>query len=267
MSLAADPDVVPSYPGLLRLDGRTVVVLGAGAGMGRQSVHALAQAGASVVCVDRELDLAAVVAEEVGGHAVGADVTDRAAMDRAFAEAAGHGPVTGVVDVVGMALMGAIDEFDDDRWDQQFAVCLRHVLLTVQIGGAAVANAGGGALVFVGSGSGDAYCPGQAVYGASKAAVHRLATSAGRELAPRGVRVNVVAPGLTRTPRLDAALPASAWTDYERRIPRGRAGTPAEIAGPILFLISELSAYVNGQVLTVDGGLGGSLPALGTAEP
>ncbi|HEX4247690.1 MAG TPA: SDR family NAD(P)-dependent oxidoreductase [Pseudonocardia sp.] len=255
-----DLDPPPDYPGLLRLDGRVLVVLGAGAGIGRQCAHALAQAGATVVCVDREPASAKAVADEVGGHAVTADVTGRAEVTRVFREAAAVGPVTGVVDIVGLAVLRPLLDFDDADYDRQFDVVLRHAFLTLQLGGRAVADAGGGAMVFIGSVSGHTYAAKETVYGAAKAALHRMVESAGRELAPLGVRVNAVAPGFTRTPRLNVLLDEAQWAAVGAGIPRGHAGAPAEIAGPVLFLVSELASYLTGQTITVDGGMTGVLP-------
>jgi NAD(P)-dependent dehydrogenase (short-subunit alcohol dehydrogenase family) len=261
MKAGADPDTefVPDYSGLLRLDGRVIVVLGAGAGMGRQSAHALSQLGARVVCVDQDADLAKQIAAEVDGVPLTADVTRRADMERIFAEASRIGPVTGLVDIVGIAMLGPLLEFDDERWNRQFDLVVRHAFLALQIGGRAISDAGGGSMVFIGSISGHTHAPGETVYGAAKAALHRLVESAGRELGPRGVRANALAPGFTRTPRLNAMLSEEQWSAVGAGIPRGRAGTTAEIAGPVLFLVSELSSYLNGQVLTVDGGMSGAI--------
>lgn len=261
--ISVDASAVPDYLGRLRLDGRRVVVLGAGAGIGRQSAHALAQAGASVVCVDREPQLAADIAAAVGGDAQMADVTSREDVERVFAAAASTGPpISGVVDVVGMAATGLLADTDDATFQSQLSFVLHHAYLALQIGGRVLAETGGGSIVIVGSMSGLGYAPGQAVYGAAKAALHHLVMSAGREFAAASVRVNAVAPGLTRTPRLEEKLATSVWASAGRHIPRGYAGTPAEIAGPILFLMSELASYVTGQILAVDGATSGNIPDL-----
>jgi NAD(P)-dependent dehydrogenase (short-subunit alcohol dehydrogenase family) len=109
----------------------------------------------------------------------------------------------------------------------------------------------------------------EVVYGTAKAALHYLVLSAASELARDGIRVNAVAPGFIRTPRLEQMLGADQWALVDRAIPLGRAAQPHEIAAPLLFLASELSSHVTGQVLAVDGGLANeaALPALAFAKP
>jgi NAD(P)-dependent dehydrogenase (short-subunit alcohol dehydrogenase family) len=250
-----DRSEVPDFGALARLDGRRFVVLGGGNGIGRQVCHALAQAGAAVVCVDRSPELAEAVAAEVEGESLVADVTRRDELEHVLAQ----GQVSGLVDIVGMPVLGPLAELNDDDWERQFDLVLRHAFLAMQIGGRTIAAAGGGAMVFVGSISGVAHVPGQAAYGAAKAALHQLVASMGRELAPAGVRVNAVAPGFTQTPRLLTILSSEQWSQVSSIIPRGAAGRPSEIASAILFLASDLSSYVTGQVLAVDGGMTGQV--------
>lgn len=260
MSAAAD---IPDYASRLRIDGQAFVVLGAGAGMGRQSAHALAQAGATVFCVDRDLDLARAAAAEIGGAAGAGDITDRPDVERLFAEAReAVGPIRGVVDVVGVAHQGPLADTDDATWHRQFQTVVDHAYLALQIGGAEITRAGGGSMVFIGSMSGSMRVENQTAYGTAKAALHHLVSCMGVELAPAGVRVNAIAPGFVRTPRLDEILGDEQWGRIADRIPRGSAAHPSEIAGPVLFLASGLSSYITGQVITADGGMGHTLPSL-----
>lgn len=248
---------VPDYLSLLRLDGRGFIVLGAGQGIGEQAAHALAQAGARVLCVDREDSLARRVAEAVGGVPCAADVTSRTDMERVFDTAREHfGRLHGVVDIIGVAGIKPLSAVTDDAWTQQFDIVLRHAYLAIQIGAERMAADGGGCFAFVGSMSGGRAVPNQTAYAVSKAALHHLVRCAGVEYARRGVRINAVAPGYVRTPRLNQRLDADAWAAISSVIPIGRPATPAEIAGPLLFLASDLSAHLTGEVINVDGGAG-----------
>jgi NAD(P)-dependent dehydrogenase (short-subunit alcohol dehydrogenase family) len=259
VSTAPDPvetEEAPDYTALSRLDGRTVVVLGGGAGIGRQTSLALAQLGAGVVVVDNAAERAEAVAKETGGVGLTADVTDRAAFEQLLADAERlSGPVRGVVDIIGAAAIGPITALDDAAWERQVNVNLRHAFLAAQLAGPRIAENGGGAMVFVGSISGVRSVPDQALYGALKAAVHHLVVTQAHELAGRGVRVNAVAPGWTKTPRLRDRLGAEKWAIVDETVPRGAAADPWEIAGPIAFLMSPLAGYVTGQVIAADGGM------------
>src|SRR5512132_1784524 len=113
-----DDSPIPDYPGLLRLDGRRFLVLGAGQGIGRQASHALAAVGARLACVDQEPDLAADIAGEVGATPLSGNAFDRADMERMFAEAdRALGGLDGVVDIIGMARYADIAEMTDDDWN------------------------------------------------------------------------------------------------------------------------------------------------------
>jgi NAD(P)-dependent dehydrogenase (short-subunit alcohol dehydrogenase family) len=256
------------YPGALKLDGKAFVVIGAGGGgMGTESSLALAQAGAELLLVDIDSAQANEIASATGGTAHTCDVTDRAGMQAVFARANElfGSRFHGVVDIVGIAQAGPLPSFDDSAIERQFNTVLRHALLATQIAAPMLAKNGGGTLVFVGSISGVSAIASQAVYGMAKAALHHLARYAAQEFGPSGVRANVVAPGFVQTPRLKRALPTEVWDTLAASNPLRRVAEPKDIAKAILFLASDLSSYVTGNVLTLDGGISNNvvLPDLG----
>lgn len=145
-----DSSPVPDYLQKLRLDGRNYVVLGAGLGMGRQTCHALSQAGAAhVLCVDIDEDRASEVAAEIpGGLSWHGDVTKRPEVVRLAADASQQlGRINGFVDIIGMAQWKSILEIDDEIWDWEFDICLRHAYLCSQELGKLMVASGGGTMV------------------------------------------------------------------------------------------------------------------------
>src|SRR5262249_29692819 len=154
-------------------------------------------------------------------------------MERIFAAAREHGPVRGVIDIVGMPHLGPLANLDDRLWGSQFDLVLTHAFLAIQVGGKAIADAGGGAMVFVASMSGLTQIQGQVAYGAAKAALMQLVAGMGLEFGPLRVRVNAVAPGFVRTPRLNTMLSEDQWGQIANLIPLGAPAQPAEIAAPI----------------------------------
>jgi NAD(P)-dependent dehydrogenase (short-subunit alcohol dehydrogenase family) len=257
---AADGEAVPDYPGLLRLDGRRFVVLGAGQGTGRQAAHALASVGARVACVDLEGDRAAAVAAEVDGLALVGDMTVRADVERVVDETSRRfAGLDGIVDIIGMARYAPLLELSDEEWDWHFDVVLRHAYLAVQVGGRAL-SAAGGTLVFVASVSGLTSAPRHAAYGAAKAGLMSLTRTAAVELGPARVRVNAVAPGVVWTPRVSVFLGDEGRARNEANAPLRRIASTSDIAAAILFLCSDLAAFVTGQTLVVDGGVSAKFP-------
>jgi NAD(P)-dependent dehydrogenase (short-subunit alcohol dehydrogenase family) len=238
------------------LSGQGTVVLGAGAGMGAESCRALSEAGATLLCVDRDPELAGAIAEECGGIPIAEEVTSREGMQRILAKAgeAFGTSFKGLVDIVGMANPQPLEKFDDASFQAQLDIILRHAFLAIQLGAPMIAANGGGAMTFIGSGSGLRSVPNQTVYGLAKAALHHLVLCSSREFAARGVRMNVIAPNYVRTPRLLKALGEDFWRKVDEAAPMKRAGTTEDIASVVLFLQSSLAAYVTGNVLTLDGG-------------
>ncbi|MFD3582414.1 SDR family NAD(P)-dependent oxidoreductase [Streptomyces sp. NPDC058683] len=248
-------ELTPDYRGLIDLKGRHVLVLGGGLGIGRQTCLAAANVGARVSVVDRDPERAAAVADEVDGLALTGDATDRADVERLVAEAvARFGPLHGLADIVGISDNGPLGEVTDELWQRGLDLNLRHVFLALQIGARAMTE--GGSMVFVGSVSGLRSAPHHAVYGAAKAGLVNLVSTASLELGP-DIRVNVVAPGQTATPRVAERHPEPDYYDKAAaQVPLGRVGRTSDIASAILFFLTDLSAWITGQTLVVDGGAG-----------
>jgi NAD(P)-dependent dehydrogenase (short-subunit alcohol dehydrogenase family) len=258
--VSTDDTPVPDYPGLLRLDGKRFVVVGAGQGIGRQTAHALASVGAKLICVDNRDDLAKEISEEVGGVPFVADATRREDADAAVKACVDEfGGIDGMVDIVGMAkYRDAVDTSDED-WDWTFDMVLRHAYVFSQ----AVAKAmgpDGGCMVFVASVSGIFSAPRHAAYGAAKAGLMSWVRSLAVELGPQNIRVNAVAPGMVWTPRISQLVGEKGREMQSRNAPLGRVALPQDIASGILFLASDLASYVTGQTLVVDGGVGVKFP-------
>ncbi|KUH69813.1 hypothetical protein AU184_08795 [Mycolicibacterium novocastrense] len=252
----ADSSAVPDFLAMTSMAGKGAVVLGAGQGIGRQVSHALAQAGATVLCVDREADLAKEVAQEVSGIACSADVTTREGMQSVFdlARLKLKNPQA-IVDIVGRAYIGPIEELDDDAYQAQHNMVYRHAWLAIQLGAPWLAENGGGSIVLIGSVSGIASFQGQALHGSNKAALHHLGRCAAVEYGPRAVRINSVAAGSTRTPRLNQMIGDGGWDEVAASVPLRRPADPADIASVVLFLCSAMSRHVTAQTLVVDGGV------------
>src|SRR5947208_1663034 len=258
---STDDSPVPRYLERIRLDGRGVVVVGAGQGIGRQTCHALAQAGAKVFCVDNVEALAKEVADEIGGVAWAADARDRGDVERSVEAATRElGRIDGLGDIVGMAKYASILETTDEDYDWTFDVVFRHAYLYSQACGWAMAESGGGTMVFVASVSGITSAPRHAAYGAAKAALMSWIRSLAVELGPSGVRANAVAPGLVWTPRISQYLGDEGRELNVQNTPLRRIAEPKDIASALLFLSSDLSSFVTGQTLVVDGGVGSKFP-------
>ncbi len=240
---------------------RTAFVTGASRGIGRAVAVALARQGHRVAFCYSTDDAGAKetqrAIEETGASAlaVRADVADAASVDAAFTEIEGTwSPVEILVNNAGVTRDGLVARMTDEQWDVVLQTNLTGAFHTTRRATRHMMKARYGRIVNVSSASGQTGAPGQANYSAAKAGLVGLTRSVARELAPRGICSNLVAPGPIVTAMTDA-MPDDwrAWA--EGAVPLGRLGTTEECAAVVAFLCSEAAGYVTGAVVPVDGGL------------
>lgn len=238
------------------LEGKSVVIVGSGPGIGRAIAEAFNAAGAKVACLDLDLDVARETAEIVGGVAYRCDVLDRSTVRGSLAEAANtFGSIDVLIDVVGIAHAAAFLDLDDDSWHRSIELNLTHQYIVNQEALRLMAKQRSGAIVSIASIAGLSSAPGRAGYGAAKAGLISLIRSMAVEAGPLGVRVNGVAPGPTKTPRLAHLDDGESGDTLRSIIPLARLGNPDDVASVVLFLGSNLARYVTGQTIPVDGGV------------
>jgi NAD(P)-dependent dehydrogenase (short-subunit alcohol dehydrogenase family) len=233
------------------LEGRRVLVTGAAQGIGRAIIDEFQRAGATTLGAD--------VASDVD---IRCDVADPAEVVALFDEALRRGPLTDVVHAAGVAALGAVRETSLPEWQRLIDVNLTGTFLILRE--AANRLASGATITVIGSQAGQKGGANWGAYVASKFGVHGLAQCLAQELAPVGIRVNVVAPGNVDTQMATELMREKAARtgvsadeireEYRRNIPLGRFAEPREVASVCVFLASPLASYVVGSALFVDGG-------------
>jgi NAD(P)-dependent dehydrogenase (short-subunit alcohol dehydrogenase family) len=248
----------------MSLDGKTAIVTGATSGIGRAAAEALARDGAAVVLVGRDESGLAEVERAIvaaGGRAASchADVTAEDAPDRIVRLALDRfGSIDVLVNGAGIITSGTIESTTDAAWDHMMAVNLRAPFRLMRAAAPHLA-ARKGSIVNVSSVNGLRSFPGVLAYCVSKAAVDQLTRCAALEMAPLGVRVNAVNPGVTvtnlhRRSGMDEAQYAAFLERSKTTHPLGRPGQPGDVAAMILFLASDGASWMTGETIPVDGG-------------
>jgi 3-oxoacyl-[acyl-carrier protein] reductase len=240
----------------LDLSNRVALVTGSTRGIGRGIAGTLAECGARVAVVGRELARSEAVAEEIGeARGFAADVSDPASVAKLVADVeAAFGSVDVLVNNAGLTRDNLLMRLKDEDWDAVLDANLRGPFAAIRAASRGMMKRRWGRIVNVASIVGIIGNKGQANYAASKAGLIGLTKSVAKELASRNILANAVAPGFIETD-MTAAMTPEARSALTGQIPLERLGTPQDVAGIVAFLASDHAAYITGQVFVVDGGM------------
>jgi NAD(P)-dependent dehydrogenase (short-subunit alcohol dehydrogenase family) len=240
-----------------RFDNKVVVITGGTDGIGLVTAKAFVAEGAHIYVTGRRQERLDEAVAEIGHGAVGVqgDVVHSTDLDRLYAQIGrDHGRVDVVFANAGVSESAAIGGIEEDHVDRVFDINVKGTVFTVQK--ALPLMSSGGAVVLAGSGAGSKGFASLSIYSATKAAIRSFARTWTADLKGRGIRVNVVSPGMVLTPAMQTYLRDNAGAeDWMRQaIPFGRLAQPDEVAKAVLFLASDESSFVGGEELLVDGG-------------
>ncbi|ATZ27233.1 SDR family NAD(P)-dependent oxidoreductase [Streptomyces lavendulae] len=239
---------------MISLDGKVVVITGAGRGQGAEEARLCAEAGARVVVTDVREEEGRAVAAALGDSArfVRHDVADADGWAEVVREAvAAFGTVSALVNNAALWRTAHVEEQSREGFEELLRVNLLGPFLGIRAVAPVLRAAGGGSVVNISSTAGLVGIPGHAAYGSTKFALRGLTRSAALDLAGDGIRVNSVHPGAVDTPMVADAVAGRDWS----HVPLGRMGRPREVGELVLFLCSDASSYVTGAEFAVDGGM------------
>jgi NAD(P)-dependent dehydrogenase (short-subunit alcohol dehydrogenase family) len=235
---------------------KVIVILGGTGGIGSAVARHAVSDGSKVALLARGGDRLDSLGAELGAMTIEADATDIGAVESAVRRAADElGPVTGIVNCVGSILLKAAHQTSEDEWRQTLAANLDTAFASVRAA-AKTMRTSGGSVVLMASSAARVGLPSHEAIAAAKAGVIGLGRSAASTYASKGIRFNVVAPGLVDTP-LSAKITGNPLMlkASEAMHPLGRIGRPEEVASVITWLLSDDSSWVTGQVFGLDGGM------------
>ncbi|MBL3575845.1 SDR family oxidoreductase [Rhodovulum sulfidophilum] len=243
-----------------RTDYGTAFITGGGSGIGRASALRLAALGARVAVADLRFEAAEEVAQAIrsqGGEAIALahDVADADVLPGVVAQAEEQlGPIDILVNSAGLILVEPLLDFAPESWNRIMEVNVTGTFRVSQHIARGMAERGYGRIINIASISGLRAGVGRTAYGTSKAAIIGLTRQFALELGSRSITANAIAPGIIETPMTLAAYSEDTWRRVLEMIPARRRGQPEDIAEAVAFLASPAASYVNGEVLTVDGG-------------
>lgn len=238
--------------------GKVVVITGGASGMGAATAREFARAGARVVVVDRNTELAGQVAAELGADAISGDISHSSFCNSTIQQTLSHhGKLDVLVNAAGIIVRARGEATSDEDWNRIMSVNVSGTFFMCRAAIRAMKGRGG-AIVNFGSIWGDLGASGVAAYCASKGAVHNLTRALALEHATDGIRINAVCPGEVNTPMIKSERKEPVTPELMQRladsVPMGRLAEPAEIANMVLFLASDKASYMTGSLVLVDAG-------------